>query len=115
MRKKVLSLILSFCMVSGTIPALSAAYAADNAGYAEYVFGDTDSSINVEGIDVNNRVIVEKGGKKALQRTTAEEELYIYMKLDDSFRDPLGQPVHITVEYFDEGGGCISTQSGIII
>ncbi|HIT85684.1 MAG TPA: Ig-like domain-containing protein [Candidatus Ornithomonoglobus intestinigallinarum] len=110
MRKKVLSLILSFSMVLGLIPALSAAYAADNAAYAEYVFGDTDSSVNVEGeVDVNHRVIVEKGGKKALQRTTAEEDLYIYMKLDsDLFRNPQGRPVHITVEYFDEGGGCFT-------
>lgn len=51
-------------MVFGLIPALPAANAADNAGYAEYVFGDTDSSVNVEGIDVTHRVIVEKGGKK---------------------------------------------------
>lgn len=106
MRKKVLSLILSFSMVLGSIPALSAAHAADNAGYAEYVFGDTDCSVNVEGVDVNHRVIVEKGGKKVLQRTTAEEDLYIYMKLDsDEFRNSQGQPVYITVEYFDEGNG----------
>ena len=66
MRKKVLSLILSFSMVLGLIPALSAEYAPDNAAYAEYVFGDTDSSVNVEGeVDVNHRVIVEKGGKKS--------------------------------------------------
>ena len=105
MKRRMFSFILLLSMVLGMMPELSANSAADNSGYAECIFGDSDTRVNVESIELYNRTLVEKAGKKAIQRTPGTDDLYISMKLNDSFTNPEGQPVIISVEYFDEGHG----------
>ncbi|MGN0183011.1 MAG: hypothetical protein ACI4DP_11505, partial [Candidatus Ornithomonoglobus sp.] len=108
MLKRILSCIITAAITVGFLPAATEVSAADSSsGYAEYTFGSVITNTNVTGVLISNKQTVEKDGKQALVRTPSD--LYMYVSLNSNvFKNEAGQPVKISVEYYDEGTGCFT-------
>ena len=102
---RIFSIFLSLAMLLGAAPSVGLAAASGSDDYAYYNFESRKNSENMASVRATDAKYVEKDGKLALERTTVEAELYISVKLDDCFTNKDGQPVIISVEYFDEGTG----------
>ncbi len=102
---RIFSIFLSLAMLLGAAPSVGLAAASGGDDYAYYNFESRKNSENMASVRATDAKYVEKDGKLALERTTVEAELYISVKLDDCFTNKDGQPVIISVEYFDEGTG----------
>ena len=102
---RIFSIFLILTMLLGMTSSVGFAAENEDENHAYYSFENRRNSENVTSVRATDATYVEKDGKLALERTTLEAELYISVKLDDCFTNEEGQPVIISVEYFDEGEG----------
>lgn len=102
---RIFSIFLILTMLFGMTSSVGYAQKNKDDTRAYYSFENARDRENVTSVRALEAKYVEKDGKLALERTTVEEELYISVKIDDSFTNNEGQPVILSIEYFDEGTG----------
>ncbi|HIU47972.1 MAG TPA: hypothetical protein IAB04_01260 [Candidatus Avimonoglobus intestinipullorum] len=107
-KTRILSMLAALAVLFGITPTMGFAAANPNEDYAEINFEHQENRTNIARITADYPEYVEKDGKLALQRTSGTDALYLSIKLNDCFTNEEGQPVIISVEYYDEGLGSFS-------
>lgn len=105
--RKILSLFLIACMLSGTMS--TAVYAFDGEekpDYAEIILGDKIQTTNIGNYffaDAGKFVVESAGGKKGMRTDRSNRTYYLYVDIADDFMYnlPKDSPLYLEVEYFD--------------